>query len=698
MRYTAKVANFVGKYTLLSAINKKEQIILLMYRRIRYILLFLLVSGAAHLSAQFPSNMPTDSIRRDTLPPVDSSDLAALDSLADVRNQPLADTTRVAYAYLDAVHQLLRMDTSLQDFEQVRTIWAREEYLRHSVNLGSLGTPLLALRYQPKRRTGFYVGLDAAAPYRLSLDRLPFYEIERRTPYTDLYYSQINQRNTTLRATFAHQASPKLYYLLHYGLTNAFGFFDNQGVRNQNLALALRYRAGRSETYAAFLSNSHKGQENGGVSDMEDADSTSTTLLSSVGVRLSAAETNQAHSDIHWGQNWYNRPFELTDSSTTSSANLAIGYSLDWSDNRYKHFDTAPDNNYYFDFQTNARGIRRYIAHQRGEAALRLRYAPKGSLIGSLYQRVRSPLILEANAFYRLHRLVQEPIAVRNIQQFGAGGTLFFNFAASDEATNFVRGRGDAQFVFTGSALDFYIDGKAEIGLGKWLRLDAAAFYQRAEGSETARRLYLSGVSVWDNSANLRQQQDISFSADLSVPRIGFSIGAANHTITNMIYSDTNRIIQQANNQPVNIIELRTAQNLRWRGWGCTGEAAFQSVALGADIMRLPTWQLRYSLFWEGKVFKGMQLRTGASIRYWSAFGANGYFPLTQQFYVQNGGKTEIYPIIDYFLSARIYQARVFVNAENILQIITKQNYFSASHYPSANFLVRLGVSWRLFN
>jgi hypothetical protein len=669
-----------------------------MYRLFKYIFWVLAMSVATDLSAQFPNTTPADSLRRDTLPPVDSSDLELMDSLDDVRNQPLVDTTRVVFAYLDASHQLFRIDTSLQDFERVRTIWGREEYLRHTVNLGSLATPLLPLRYQPARRTGFYVGLDAAAAYRLSLDRLPFYEIDKRTPFTDLYYSQINQRNTTLRATFAHQATPKLYYLLHYGLTNAFGFFDNQGVRNQNLALALRYRTGRSETYAAFFGNNHKAQENGGVSDDEEADSTATTLLSSVAMRLAEAQNQQAQNDIHWAQNWYNRAFELTDSSTASSANFALGYSLDWSDSRYKYFDTSPDNNYYFDFQTNARGIRRYMTHQRGEAALRLRYAPKGSLIAGLYQRLRAPLILEAKAFYRLHRFGQEPNAVRNIQQLGAGGTLFFNFAASDEANSFVRGRGDVQFIFTGSALDFYIDGKTEVGLGKWFRLDAAAFYQRAEVSEIARSLYISGVSVWDNSANLRQQQDISFSADLNVPRIGFSIGAANHTITNMIYSDTNRVMQQANNQPVNIIELRTAQNLRWRGWGCTGEAAFQSVALGADIMRLPTWQLRYSLFWEGKVFKMMQLRTGASVRYWSAFAANGYFPLTQQFYVQNSGKTEIYPIIDYFLSVRIAQARVFINAENIMQIITKQNYFTALHYASPNFLVRFGLSWRLFN
>jgi hypothetical protein len=147
-----------------------------------------------------------------------------------------------------------------------------------------------------------------------------------------------------------------------------------------------------------------------------------------------------------------------------------------------------------------------------------------------------------------------------------------------------------------------------------------------------------------------------------------------------------------------NVMQIRVKQNFKvWR-FHLDNEALWQRILAGSDVLRLPEFSLKHSLYGEGKLFKTMFVRTGASVRWWSSYYMNGYMPLTQQFYVQNQLKANFYPVIDYFISARVYQMRVFVNVENILQMVTLQPYFVAPHYAQPNWLIRLGFSWRLFD
>jgi hypothetical protein len=684
-----------------------------MNNRLVYIFIVFFLALSCSLFGQFPNSGRPDSLRRDSLPLIDSSDTEALDSIALRRYTPLNDTTRVNYYYWDAPHIVQPIDTNFANFESVKTSWARPNtatngitnglnILDNPLDLGVMASAQMGLSYAPAPKVGFGTGLSASTPFRLTLEGLPFYQTQARKPFTDLYYSQISQRNTTLRATFAHEASPKLYYMLHYGLTNAFGFFDRQGVRTQNVVFALRYRAGRSESMLSFFNNDYTAQENGGVIDPASVKNTASTLLSSIAVWRSAAETQELSTRLHFQQYWYNKTVKdsTKDSSGQSSASrFAVGYQLQAGNDGYKYFDTSPlGGDYYGDFLTNNRGVRRYFRQQYIETALVLRYAFGGSLNAKNLAE-KPKLLLQARGFYRLNNIIELPLSNLVEQNAGAEGRLWFDIGKKNDAqnSNYVRGDATARFVVTPRALDLYLGGNAQLGLGKWFGLAVSGYLQRAEAGQIQRRLYISQVAAWENP-NLRQQQDIFLSARLLVPRVGTSFGVSNQTINNYMYSDTSRILRQSTAQAVNILSAFAAQTLRWRGFGLSVEGRFQAVVLGAELLPLPTWQAAASLYWEGKIFKRMRVRTGANARYWSPFAARGYFPLTQQFYLQTQGNTVIYPILDYFLSAQIYQARIFINAENITQIITGRNYFTAYGYPAANFLVRFGVSWRLFD
>ena len=675
-----------------------------MYRPFQYLLVFVFAIIGASLSAQFKSN-PLDTIQQDTVKiEIDSSDTALMDSLYDVRNKGLFDSTKVRYYYWYARNESMPLDTTLASMEKVPVLWDKAKHLENQPFLSNFGNALLPITYKARLRQGFYVGYETPLLYQLNLERMPLYAVEKNTPFTDIYYAQINQRNTTVRATISHQITPKLYYSLHYGLLNSMGFYDQQGVRNQNIGLLLRYRNKRNETLAAFFTQAYSGLENGGVQVDSSVNNVSNKLLGSVLMNLTDAAFKYNATHINFSQYWYNRAFVENNPNKDSAqlqsiANFAWGYEFAMEDNVYKYYDNAPNSYYYgANFAVNPRGLRQYIEHTEYKLGAGIRYAFGNGLVQDVQtQPAIVPLLLEAQAFYKLHNFRHEPLIRTYISNYGVKAKLSFNTAKNYEDLNFVKGDIAAQALYNENSLDAYVDGKVDIALGKWFKLQGEALLQTAEVSQLARRVFVSHQAIWNND-NMKQQQDIALGARLAIPRLGMSFALNNQTINNLVYSNENRIMQQATDQAVNILSLSARQDWKLGGWGISGEITYQKVLAGEQYMPLPQLHLKYSAFWEGKVFKSLFLRTGANVHYWSAFQAQGYFPLTQQFYLQNAQNIQIYPRIDYFIAFRLYQARIFVNAENVMNIFKKENYFTAMHYATPNFLIRFGVSWRMFN
>lgn len=634
-----------------------------------------------------------DTSRRDSLPrPVNLDSLSeeGRDSLDLERSRARGDSNGVYFYFADLSPTPLLVDSSLDAFEQVEPFyWARSTeaadnslLLRRLTLSGLLGAMPVSTTTPMLMRGGFRVGLEADMPYRLAPNSLPVYEIEGNRAFTELYYSQISQRNTILRATIAHRPAKGLYYSLHYGLINAFGFFDNEGVRNQNIALHLRYSRRRSETALMFFSQSHLSSENGGIEEGEIIDSTSTTLLSGIRVYLSAAENQHKGTQIHFQQLFY---------SDTSAImpRWGLGYALQWQEHRYKYFDLAPPQAYYADFLTNTRGIRAYSEHQTARGDLIFR---RSAGIDSLPAATRWEM--QAKVWGALHFWAQEPRTTAQILNIGA------NIDGKLRLRRFLNIDFRSQAVASGSGVDISVYGRLRADFSRWLAVEGQIFGQVAQPSAVYERLYVSQVQLWDNSADFRREQQQQIRAALLIPALRTRIEVLQHSERHKIYSDEARFMRQLSpDSAVGVFGARLQQQLQWRGWHLDNTVLWQSVYSGASVYRLPTWQLRHSAYWEGKADKlRVRWRLGASFHYHSAYFADGYLPLTQQFYVQNRELLPSRPMLDLFVSARIWQTRIFVNAENISHLLLQRNTLVGLGYALPNFVLRFGVCWRLFD
>lgn len=120
--------------------------------------------------------------------------------------------------------------------------------------------------------------------------------------------------------------------------------------------------------------------------------------------------------------------------------------------------------------------------------------------------------------------------------------------------------------------------------------------------------------------------------------------------------------------------------------------------SLADDIINLPEIISRNTIYYSSDMFKkALFLQTGLGFKYFSKFYMNGYDPLLSELYIQNDKKIGNFPVIDFFINAKIQQTRLFFKFEHLNSSFTGYNFYSAPNYPYRDFTFRFGLVWNFF-
>ena len=93
-----------------------------------------------------------------------------------------------------------------------------------------------------------------------------------------------------------------------------------------------------------------------------------------------------------------------------------------------------------------------------------------------------------------------------------------------------------------------------------------------------------------------------------------------------------------------------------------------------------------------------MFLQTGVTLKYFSEYNADAYNPLLGEFYTQNSESIGGFPLLDFFINAKVQQTRIFLKAEHFNASFGEPNFYSAPDYPFRDFVIRFGVVWNFFS
>ena len=148
----------------------------------------------------------------------------------------------------------------------------------------------------------------------------------------------------------------------------------------------------------------------------------------------------------------------------------------------------------------------------------------------------------------------------------------------------------------------------------------------------------------------------------------------------------------------INIIKLRVSREFSINKFFFDNQIQYQKVSNGRGIINLPELIARNSIYFSSHLLdKALFLQTGFSFSYFSKYYMNSYDPLLSEFYVQNSKKIGGFPLMDFFVNAKIQQTRLYFKLEHFNSSFTGYNFYSAPNYPYRDFSFRFGLVWNFF-
>jgi hypothetical protein len=149
----------------------------------------------------------------------------------------------------------------------------------------------------------------------------------------------------------------------------------------------------------------------------------------------------------------------------------------------------------------------------------------------------------------------------------------------------------------------------------------------------------------------------------------------------------------------INYLSVKLEKEIVVGKFALDNTVLFQQVEQSELIVNVPKIVTRNTIYYSDWVFKrAMFIQTGFILNYFSSYYANDYNPLIGEFYVQNDKKIGAFPMLDFFINAKVKQTRFYLKAEHFNAGFAKTNaFYTAPNYPYRDFTIRFGLVWNFF-
>jgi hypothetical protein len=256
-----------------------------------------------------------------------------------------------------------------------------------------------------------------------------------------------------------------------------------------------------------------------------------------------------------------------------------------------------------------------------------------------------------------------------------------------------LRFNANAQLGVLGSAGDYQMEGRVMLKLGDWGEFSGRVLNQLYQPTLVQQQFYVTQQLLWQN--DFRKTLETNIEASLSLAKWKLDISGGYHLLNQAIFFDTSGFARQTGSAQA-VAQLTVRKHVRVGKIHLENQWTFQAVT--GDILRLPTWFGKHSLYFSGKVFKVLDTRIGLDVRYTSAYFSDTYFPLTGQFMLQNQEEIAFFPALDAYFNLRVTRFRAFAKIENVGDaLLGGRLFYMVPGYPRPPVSgFRLGIKWRL--
>ena len=660
----------------------------------RPILLFLLVLSFSGLSAQ--------ELPKNAQQPRDTTALGRrINSKKDGTQQQGEPISIKNYQIISHTRDTTVLDTSLTIQKEYRYNFLRRDdfELMPFANVGQpynrLGADLSDRPWLPQ--------LGAAARHfnYFEASDIQYYNVA--TPLTELFFKTTFEQGQLLDAMLTFNTSRRLNFSLAFKGFRSLGKYQEEQAQSGNFRATANYvtKNGRYRFMAHIATQDLEAEEGGGLLDKEtqfESGDDDFTDRSRIDVLFS-----NTLSRLNGKRYYLDQEYRLAGGARDSTKRrgfLYLGHRFTYETKWYQYNQGTNTTEYFGELLFDPVLDQAYLKTLYNEVRLGIDNKISGRLEGS---------VTHFNYSYYFNSLLITDSGTIPNQLEGdeilLGGSWKKHFGKLQLSA---RGGLGLSGNLTGSYLDAGID----LPLGNNLQI-AAGIRHSARKPDFNYLLYQSDYLNynWDNSNSFENQEVQSLYFNLDSRLLG-SLQAQFSTTDNYAYFQSTADADQIANgeeralirpfqagERISHFRVKYQKEFRLGKWALNNTLLYQEVDQDSDILNLPSLVTRNTLYFSSDIFKkAMFIQTGITLKYFTEYYMNSYNPILSEFYIQDREKLGGFPMLDFFINARIRQTRVYLKAEHFNSSFSENRFYSAPNYPYRDFVIRFGLVWNFFS
>ena len=544
------------------------------------------------------------------------------------------------------------------------------------------------------------LGVKAKHFNYLEKEDINYYNVA--TPMSDLFFKTTFEQGQLLDAMLTFNTSRRFNFSIAYKGFRSLGKYQIDQAQSGNFRTTLNYES-KNQRYnlrAHIAAQDIEAEENGGLLNKElqfESEESNFRDRSRIDVRFTDAR-NKLLGKRYYLDHRYKLIKKNKDSSRVEKTSLALGHRFNY-ETKYYNFTQTAANDFFGSTLVTPIDDRMNLKAMNNQFSVEFYNSVLGRLEGniSLYNYnyfTNSILITDTQTIQ--NRLEGEEVALGAKYSKNIGG-----------------------FMIDG-AISYGISGKLSGSI-----LDASAIYRinrknklRAVIHSSYRMPDFNFLMYQSDYANYNWQNTTTFDKQ-SVNSLLFEIDSEFWGNLTAKYSrlgkytyfakDANIAVEEggqgANIRPfqesngVNHLKLKYTKEIKFGMFALNNTLMYQAVSQTNDVLNVPQLVTRNTLYFSSDVFKkAMYLQTGITFKYFTSYNMDGYNPLLGEFYTQNSEKLGGYPLLDFFINARVQQTRIYLKAEHFNSSFGRPNFYAAPDYPYRDFVIRFGLVWNFFS
>jgi len=559
------------------------------------------------------------------------------------------------------------VDTTLYNLENFEVIKKTPIYYQ---DLGVNGTAMNPVFYSVPRTIGRVSGFSAYDPYMLNPEEFRYYDT--KSPYMDLNVAFGGNGRAKVDFNFSRNVKPnwnigfdiyKMTSKRQVGEVALTG--DNNNARSSVLDIYTYYESKKKNYTLLFhaLRFEHAVRETGGVNVALGSEELEFFQYADAPINLVNAQSKDTRVNFHAYQQYTVKPFfqvyhKMDKKSIKNEFNdYPLSADEDYFDNIFIRSDSTLDAATFNEF-TNEFGM-------------------KGKLSNRLFY---SAYLKRRDINYRY--VYSKPFGHTGETYLGGDIKLFIS------ENNIVGGKVEildgGQYYLKGFLQNKYVDASY-----------TSAIYNPSFLSEQ----YLGNHFEWSNDFDPIIVNSIEGSAKYDFSFLSIEPKVSVTSIDQYVFFNTDKMPSQSSSTAIiNRYSVRADLSLG-KHFHLDNQVNYTILAgAGSGVFRMPALLGSSRWYYESVWFSQyMPIQIGVNVRWQSAYYANYYDPVIQQFYLQNDFEMKSYAAADVFLNFQAKRLRIFVKMTHVNQP-ADNGYFATPFYPGQKKVFDIGCRWLFFD